>query len=212
MESKMKILLIGATGMIGSRVLAEAVARGHEVTAAARSADKVAAGKGVTAVAVNAADAARLTDLARDADVIVAATSPRSTGDAMAEAAAAATGVMAAAAATGTRLIHVGGAGSLQFADGKPVIDTVPEMYQTESRALIAVRDGLLTSNLDWTFFCPPFVIEPGTRTGVYRAGGNVILFDADGTSRISAEDFAVAMLDEIESPAHRMSLMTAAY
>jgi uncharacterized protein len=92
------------------------------------------------------------------------------------------------------------------------VIDTVPEIYATEARALIAVRDLLVASTLDWTYFCPPFVIEPGVRTGVYRGNDNVILFATDGNSKISVEDYAVAMLDEVEVPAHRKQIYTVAY
>jgi uncharacterized protein len=210
MESKMKILLIGATGMIGSRILAEAVARGHEVIAAARKPEGVMAGKRVTAVGLDASDAAAVGVWAQGVDVIVAATSPRGAGDAMAEAGAIGRAVMQAA--VGRRLIYVGGAGSLQMPDGSPVIDTVPAEYASEARALMAVRDMLRASALDWTYMCPPFVIAPGVRTGVYRGSDGVILFAADGTSTISAEDYAVAMLDEAETPKHRRQIYTVGY
>jgi uncharacterized protein len=203
MESKMKILLIGATGMVGSRILAEARARGHDVVAAARK--PVAGG-----VVLDASDAAAVTVAAAGVDVIVAATSPRSTGDAMAEAGAVGRAVMQAA--QGKRLVYVGGAGSLQMPDGSPVIDTVPAEYAAEARALMAVRDRLQASALDWTYMCPPFVIAPGVRTGVYRGQNNVILFAVDGSSTISAEDYAVAMLDELETPKHRRQIYTVGY
>lgn len=199
----MKILLIGATGMVGSRLLAEAVARGHDVVAASR---KPEAG----GVVLDASDAAAVMAAVEGVDVIVAATSPRSTGDAMAEAGAVGRAVMHAA--IGKRLIYVGGAGSLRMPDGSAVFDTVPAEYAAESRALMAVRDMLTASTLDWTYMCPPFVIAPGVRTGVYRGQDNVILFAADGNSTISAEDYAVAMLDEIENPQHRRQIYTVGY
>ena len=208
----MKIFLLGASGMIGSRILAEAVARGHQVVAGARNPARIAAAKGVTAVAVDANDEAALTALAVEADVIVTALAPRSTGDAMTEAATAATAVMAAAAASGKRLVMVGGAGSLTLPDGSPVLPHVPEIYRAEAAALKAVRDRLAASTLDWTFFSPAGVIAPGERTGVFRVGGSVLLSDAAGESRISAEDYAVAMVDELETPAHRRGMMTVAY
>jgi uncharacterized protein len=95
----MKILLIGATGMIGSRILTEAVSRGHEVIAAARKPEGVMASKGVTTAHLDASDAAQVIELAQDTDVIIAATAPRSTGNALAEATGVGRAVMQAAAA-----------------------------------------------------------------------------------------------------------------
>lgn len=206
----MKMFLIGATGMIGSRVLDEALARGHEVIAGARKAPGPRSG--VTPVAVDANDSAALARAAKGADVIVAATSPRNTGDTMAEATGLAQAVIEAARATGLRLVQVGGAGSLSLPDGSSAADAAPEIYRAESLAMRSVRDLVRASDADWTLVVPSGQIGPGKRTGEFRLGGSAMLFDADGKSEISAEDFAVAILDEIERPAHRREMFTVAY
>lgn len=209
-DRKMKIFLLGATGMIGARVLDEALARGHEVTAAARRPQ--AARDGVRAVSVDATDAAALARAARGHDVIVAATSPRSTGDAMADATGVARAVIAAARETSARLLQVGGAGSLNLPDGSSVADHVPEPYHDEALAMRAVRDLVAASNVDWTILAPAGQIAPGERRGKFRLGATTLMVDAEGRSAISAEDYAVALVDEIERPAHRRALFTLAY
>lgn len=206
------VLLVGASGMIGSRILAEAAGRGHEVIAAARRPEKIHGGAHITAVKLDATDREAFTKRARQADLIVMATSPRGGGDPMTEARAVADAAMAVARATGKRLIVVGGAGSLNLPNGTPLVDTLPANYQKEARAMRAVLESLKASDLDWTFFSPASQIAPGARTGHYRLGTTVLLSDDKGISRISAEDFAAALVDEIEKPAHSRSQMTIAY
>lgn len=208
----MKIFLIGASGMIGSRILAEATARGHEVVAGARNPEKIAEGKGVKPVKVDLADGAALARRAGAADIIVSAVSPRSGGDPVAEARANGAAVMAAATAAGKRLVMVGGAGSLNLPDGGAVLDHVPELYRAEATGLKAVYGALKGSALDWTFFAPAGQIAPGVRTGKFRLGKDVLVSAADGTSTISAEDYALALVDELERPANRRSIMTIGY
>jgi putative NADH-flavin reductase len=206
------ILVVGASGMIGSRVVQEAASRGHQVIGAARNPDKIARHANVRAVKLDATDQAAFTALARDADVIVSATSPRGGGDPIKEARGVGDAAMAAAQAAGKRLIVVGGAGSLNLPDGKPVLDTLPGRYRGEAAGMRAVLDTLKTSNVEWTFFSPASSISPGTRTGKYQLGTTTLLSDAQGKSHISAEDFAKALVDEIEKPAHIRSQMTIAY
>lgn len=208
----MNILLIGASGMIGSRVLAEAVSRGHRVTAACRHPEKIAPGPGVNAVRLDATDANAVTDVARHVDVIISATSPRGGGDPAQEAEAMADAEMAAARATGRRLFVVGGAGSLNLPDGSPLAETLPDAYRGEALAMRGVRDALKASDLDWTFFSPAAMISPGEKTGTYRLGTTTLLSNEAGESRISAEDYADALVTELEQPAHRRSQMTIAY
>jgi hypothetical protein len=208
----LNILLIGASGMIGSRVLSEATSRGHCVIAASRHPEKIPAGPNVKAVKLDATDKDALTTEARKADVIVSATSPRGGGDPGQEARAVADTEMAVAKATGKRLMVVGGAGSLNLPDGRAVVDTLPPQYQGEARAMRNVLDSLKASDIDWTFFSPAFSISPGKRTGKYRIGTTTMLFDAQKKSAISAEDFAHALVNELETPAHRRSQMTVAY
>lgn len=208
----MKIFLLGASGMIGSRILAEAVSRGHEVVAGARHPEKIAAAKGVTPVKADLADAAALARHAAAADVIVSAVSPRNGGDPAAEAGAIGAAVMAAARASGKRLAMVGGAGSLNLPDGSPLLPHVPEPYQAEARGMKAVYQALKGSDLDWVFFAPAGMIAPGNRTGKFRLGHDVLISAADGTSSISAEDYATAFIDELEKPKTRRAIMTIGY
>jgi putative NADH-flavin reductase len=209
----LNILLVGASGMIGSRILSEAASRGHHVTAAARHPDKITQGANITAVKLDATDKAALTALAKNADAIVMATSPRSTGKPIEEAKALGDAGIAAAKATGKRLFIVGGAASLNTPDGKPVMDTLPAAYRTgEPLGMRNVLDTLEASDITWTFFSPAVQIRPGTRTGKYRLGTSTVIADAKGDSRISAEDFADAVVNELENPKYLKSQMTIGY
>jgi hypothetical protein len=208
----LNILLIGASGMIGSRVLAEASSRGHHVTAAARNPEKITKGANITAVKLDATDQAALTALAKDADVIVTATSPRGGGDPIQEAKAVGDAAIAAAKATGKRLFVVGGAGSLKTPDGKSVADTLPTAYRGEALGMRGVLDSLKASDVNWTFFSPAMSIAPGKKTGKYRLGASTVIADDKGTSRISAEDFADALVNELEAPKYLKSQMTIGY
>lgn len=206
------ILLVGASGMIGSRILTEAAGRGHPVIAAARHPERIASGANIRAVQLDATDAQAFIILARQAGVIVMATSPRGGGDPMKEARAVGDAAIAAARATGKRLIVVGGAGSLTLPDGRPFAETLPPAYRAEALAMRGVLDALKASNLNWTFFSPAASIAPGKLTGKYRLGTTVLLSDQNGDSRISAEDYAQALVNEIETPAHLRAQMTIAY
>jgi uncharacterized protein len=207
----MNILLVGASGMIGSRVLAEATSRGHRVIAAARRPERIAPGLNVQAVRLDAIDAQALATLARDADVIVTATSPRGGGDPIQEAQGIGDAAIAAARASGRRLFVVGGAGSLNLPDGRPLAETLPDAYRGEALAMRGVLNALKASDIDWTFFSPAAMISPGAKTGNYRLGTTTLLSNAAGESRISAEDYADALVTELEQPAHRRSQMTIA-
>lgn len=208
----MRIFLIGASGMIGSRILTEALSRGHQVIAAARNPAKIATGPGVTTVRADLANPAGLADLAQGADVIVSATSPRSTGDAVAESHQFGRALLDLARDTGLRLFVVGGAGSLKLPDGSPVLDTLPDLYRAEATGFRDLRDMLRASTADWTFFSPAGLIAPGERTGTFRLGTDHLVIDAQGNSQISAEDYAIAVLDELERPAHRGQQFTIGY
>ena len=208
----MNILLIGASGMIGSRILNEAVSRGHSVIGASRHPDKIAKNPKVQAVQLDATDAKAVGALAAKADVIVSSVSPRGGSDPMAEAKAVADAAIVAARANGKRLVVVGGAGSLNLPDGSPLAETLPAAYRGEALAMRAVLDSLKKSDIDWTFFSPAAMIAPGERTGKYRLGTTTLLSDAKGESRISAEDYANALVVELETHAHPRQQMTIAY
>ncbi|MEV7607506.1 NAD(P)H-binding protein [Paenarthrobacter sp. NPDC089322] len=199
----MKIAVYGATGMVGSQIVNESITRGHEVTAISRTGSEVA---GATAKTADLADTRAFAAIAKDHDVVVLATGPSRTGgdhaewlDAMAS---------AYSNAEGTRLMIVGGAGTLEI-DGVRLLDSpdFPEAYRAEAttaaKALEAVKQ---TETLDWTVLAPAPVIQPGERTGEYK-----LAKDTPAGTSISSQDYAVAMLDEIETPAHRRARFTAA-
>jgi len=193
----MKIAVYGATGMIGSRVVAEALERGHEVIGVTRSGGDLPAG--VTAVQGSAGDVELTARVAADADVVLSAIGPSRTGGDRREFLA----HLATLTETlgGKRILVVGGAGSLLI-DGQRLVDTpgFPDLYKAE--ALIAA-EALeyfrgLGDEVDWTFISPAPVIAPGERTGVFTLGT-----DSPAGDSVSAEDFAVALIDEIEKPVH---------
>lgn len=208
----MKIVLFGASGMIGSRLLAEAQRRGHAVTVVARHPEKLGALTGrVLVVRGDVLDAASVAAAVKGYDAVLSAVGP-STEVIL----GAARSLLEGLSRAGTkRLVVVGGAGSLEVAPGVLLLQTPKFPVEYEEIAL-AHRDalGLLRQNtsLDWTFVSPAAFIAPGERTGVFRLGGDQLLVDAAGESRISAEDFAVAFLDEVEKPRHVRRRFTVAY
>jgi uncharacterized protein len=203
----MKVSLIGATGNAGSRILAELAQRGHQVTAIARHPERVPQLDGVIA---KECDANRVDDLAsmlRDHDVVVSSVHFL---DGRADKL-----IDAVRQARVPRYVIVGGAGSLDSGKGVKLIDAgdVPEPYKAESRAGCAFLDLLRqTSDLDWTFLSPSAQFIAGERTGVFRLGTDTALRDANGRSWISYEDYAVALVDEIEQPCHSRCRFTVGY
>ncbi len=208
----LRILVIGGSGMIGSRISAEAASRGHQVVAAARHPEKIKADANVKAVKLDATDKAALIALAKDADVIVSSTSPRGGGDPVQEAKDVGDAVIAAGKATGSRIFVVGGAGSLKKPDGTYVVDGMKGgPYLGEALGMRGVLDSLKASGTNWTYFSPALSIAPGQRTGNYRLGTDTVLANDKGESKISVEDFAKAVIDELETPQHMKGQMTIA-
>lgn len=200
-----KVALVGASGNAGARILKELSDRGHTVTAIARNTDKIAKLPGVTAVKADANDRAALTDALRGHDVAISSVH-FSVSDAD-------TLIGAATDAGVARYIVVGGAGSL-LAGGKRLIDSpdFPEAYRAEATAGTVFLEKLrATSNLDWTFLSPSAVFEAGERTGTFRLGKDDLLVNANGSS-ISFEDYAIALVDELENPAHIRERFTVGY
>ncbi|SDY72289.1 hypothetical protein SAMN05216215_103377 [Saccharopolyspora shandongensis] len=200
----MKIAVIGAAGMAGSRVTSEATDRGHDVTAVFRGEVPASLPGGVNAVRGDATERDQMSKLFTEADAIVAATRPRPGQEGTVTATI--TALLDAAVETRTRIVVIGGAGPLQT-PGRPeqlVVDN-PDYVAPEWRiiaaASVAQLDACREHPADWVYLSPPAVLEPGHRTGTYRRGGTTLLTDAEGTSRISAEDLAVAVLDELENP-----------
>jgi uncharacterized protein len=201
----MRIAVYGATGMIGSRVAAEAVERGHEVTGIARSGGELPAG--AVAVQGDAGDTAFAKRVAGEADVVVSAIGPSRTGGDPREYLAQVRNLVETLG--DARLVVVGGAGSL-LVDGTRLVDLphFPEIYRPEALVVAEALDHLrgLGDGVDWTFVSPSPQIAPGERTGSYQVGTDYPVGEA-----VSAEDFAVALLDEIEQPAHRRTRFTVA-
>lgn len=202
----MKIALIGASGQIGSRVLRELSDRGHSVTAIARDPSRIAALPGVSAKSGDVYDIDGLAALLADHDAVISsvhfvASDPRLLIDAVRR-----SGV--------PRYLVVGGAGSLEVAPGVPLVSTpdFPAAYRDEALAGAAFLDLLRQEpDLDWTFLSPSAMFVPGERTGQFRLGKDQLLSNENGSS-ISFEDYAMAMVDEIERPAHRRQRFTVGY
>ncbi len=203
----MKIALIGATGFIGSRLLAELSARGHAVSAITRNPEKVAAAAGVTALKGDVFDRDGLASVLAGHDAVISAVHFTASDPAVLLAAVKQSGVK--------RYLVVGGAGSLEVAPGKQLFDTpeFPAIYLAEAKKGGTFLDLLKSeSKLDWTFLSPSALIQPGMRTGTFRLGKDQLLVDAQGKSAISAEDYAVALVDELEKPAHSRQRFTVGY
>ncbi|MBB4913977.1 NAD(P)-dependent oxidoreductase [Streptosporangium saharense] len=200
----MKIVIVGAAGMVGSRVVTEAAGRGHDLVAVFRRNRPAALPPGVTAVVGDADDPGHMGELFDGADAVVAATRPAPGQEHTV--AATTTALLDAAAKAGTRVLVVGGASPLRT-PGNPGLlvldnpDYVPGEIRTIAAASAVQLDTCLAHPADWVYLSPPALLEPGTRTGAYRRGTTTLIADADGTSRISAEDLAVAVLDELENP-----------
>ncbi|OJF98201.1 NAD(P)-dependent oxidoreductase [Pararhizobium antarcticum] len=202
-----KIALIGSSGNAGSRILKELVDRGHLVTAIARNPEKIATLSGVVAVRGDVADRDALTNLLKGHDAVISSVHfTDSDPDTLIEAVRT-SGVK--------RYLVVGGAGSLEIAPGVTLVSTpdFPAIYKTEATKG-GVFLGKLRSviDLDWTFLSPSAMFVPGKRTGTFRLGKDALLTAGDGSSTISFEDYAVALVDEIEPPKHVKQRFTVGY
>jgi putative NADH-flavin reductase len=203
----MKVALIGASGNIGSQILAELRARGHSVTAIARNPEKIAQAAGVTPVRADIADQNALADALRGHDAVISSVRFRNFDPATLIGAVKASGVK--------RLIMVGGAGSLEARPGVALVDTAdfPAAAKPEALAGRSALNALRAeAALDWTFLSPSAVIAPGERTGKFRLGKDAVLVGADGKSRISIPDYAIALVDELEQPRHIRQRFTVGY
>ncbi|QYN32065.1 NAD(P)H-binding protein [Pseudonocardia sp. DSM 110487] len=213
----MQITVIGAAGFVGSRVVTEAVARGHDVTAVVRDRSRAAVlPAGVRVRSGDAADIADVAMLGDGQDAVVAATRPPAGRES--ELVATTKALLAGLAGTGARLVVVGGAGSLAVpGSGGRLVAEDPDLVEPDYRGIARAGVRQLAAcraavDVDWTYVSPPAAMLPGARTGRYRLGGDELLVDAAGRSAISVEDMAVALVDEIEAPAHRRVRFTVAY
>jgi uncharacterized protein len=203
----MNIVLAGATGNIGSRILDEALRRGHRVTGLTRDPAKLDARDRLQAKKANTAEVAAFTDALKGHDAAIVSVKWNENDvhqvlDALRKA-----GVK--------RCLFVVGAGSLLRNDGRTHFDHMAEkgiQPPTSKPAALALAEVQKVTDLEWTAISPPASIQPGERTGKFRLGRDHLLEDDEGKSEISREDFAVAILDEIEKPRHIQQRFTAAY
>ena len=203
----MKIAVIGASGNAGSRITAELARRGHSVTAIARHPDKIAVQANVTPTEGDVMDQAGLARLLAGHDAAISSVHFLASDPAKL--------IGAAKESKVGRYLVVGGAGSLEVAPGVRLVTTpgFPVAYKAEAEKGAAFLDLLRgETELNWTFLSPSALFTPGERTGRFRLGTDQLLTATDGKSSISFEDFAVALADEIERPAHIRQRFTVGY
>ncbi|TKV76492.1 NAD(P)-dependent oxidoreductase [Rhizobium sp. AU243] len=201
-----KIALIGASGNAGSRILKELSDRGHQVTAIARNPVKIASLPNVVAKKGDVFDQAGLSELLKGHDAVISSVHFTASDPATLIEAVRASGVQ--------RYLVVGGAGSLEIAPGQRVVDLpdFPAAYKAEATKGAEFLDILKQEKqLDWTFLSPSAEFVPGERTGKFRIGKDNLLSNDKG-SRISFEDYAIALVDEIEKPQHSRQRFTIGY
>ena len=213
------VLLIGATGFVGSAVLNELVSRGHKVTAVVRNIEKLAKSDLVDAGKEDVANADAIAKLAEGKDAIISAYNPGWTNPDIATLISENyPKILEAAKKSGVeRLLIVGGAGTLFCAPGLRVVDSgaIPEEIMGGVRPLgdFYLNTLMNENDIDWVFFSPAGVFDQqGKKTGNYRLGKDDLIVDAEGNSHISVQDYADAMVNELEKPAHHKERFTIGY
>ena len=213
------VLLIGATGFVGSAVLNELVSRGHKVTTVVRNIEKLAKSDLVNAVKEDVANVDAIAKLAEGKDAIISAYNPGWTNPDIATLITENyPKILEAAKKSGVeRLLIVGGAGTLFCAPGLRVVDSgaIPEEIMGGVRPLgdFYLNTLMNENDIDWVFFSPAGVFDQeGKKTGNYRVGKDDLIVDAEGNSHISVQDYADAMVNELEKPAHHKERFTIGY
>lgn len=216
----MKVVVLAATGQAGRTILSELISRGHEVVAVARSPEKLPSS--IETVRDDLSNSDRIAEIIAGADAVVSAYGPPK-DDKRFFSDETYTDILATMAdrfidavrkAGVPRLIFVGGAGSLEFSPGVTVLDSGhwPEILFPIAKSHVKAFAALRASGINWTYFSPPMKIEPGVRTGKFRLGGDAAIFDESGRNWISFEDYAIALVDELEKPAHERARFTIGY
>ena len=213
------VLLIGATGFVGSAVLNELVSRGHKVTTVVRNIEKLAKNDLVNAVKEDVANVDAIAKLAEGKDAIISAYNPGWTNPDIATLITENyPKILEAAKKSGVeRLLIVGGAGTLFCAPGLRVVDSgaIPEEIMGGVRPLgdFYLNTLMNENDIDWVFVSPAGVFDlEGKKTGNYRLGKDDLIVDAEGNSHISVQDYADAMVNELEKPAHHKERFTIGY
>ncbi|MBV2363591.1 NAD(P)-dependent oxidoreductase [Streptomonospora nanhaiensis] len=211
----MRITVFGAAGSVGRHVVAEALARGHAVTAVVRNPERFAeVPAGAELRTGDAGKAADVAELSRDSDVVVGATRPAPGRES--DLVDTARSLLAGVGRTGARLLLVGGAATLTVPGTGTTVMEAPDFPADLAAIARACAEQLAVcraaTGAAWTYLSPPALLEPGGRTGRYRLGGDELVVDARGVSRISMGDLASVLLDEAERPRHLRARFTAAY
>ena len=213
----MKVVLIGATGFVGTALIDEALLRGHTVTAIARHPEKLGRRDRLVPVSGAVYDTASLAALIQGHDAVISAFNPGWKNPHLFEDQVRGTSsIIAAIKRAGIkRVLWVGGAGGQEVAPGVRVVDGAdfPDWVKPGSLATINALTQLSSEpDLEWSFLAPSAELKPGQRTGHFRLGGNQLLADENGRSHISVQDYAVAMINELETPAHVRQRFTVGY
>lgn len=213
----MKVVVIGATGFVGRRVVDEALSRGLQVTAIARQNKDLPEHANLTVALGDVADGRWLVQQLTGHDVVISTYNPGwAEEDLYQKTAKGAQQILAAVKQSAVkRLLYVGGAGSLEVAPGVELVDTpqFPENIRPGAKAVRDLRNALKTeTQLDWTYLSPAALLEPGKRTGQFRLGTTQLLMNGAAPANISVEDLAVAIIDEVEKPQFIKAQFTAAY
>lgn len=217
----MKIVLYGATGRVGSRILKELLGRGVEVVAVTRHPDKLSRAAGLTVQQGDLSSVDAIAKTIDGAEVVVSAYGPPpNKPEELVEvtkrevAAVQRVSQQASSSEHAPRLVVVGGAGSLLVAPGVTLVSApdFPAAWKPIALAHEKALDLLRASSIDWTYLSPSAFFEPGERTSAFRLGQDELLTASDGKSRISMEDFAIALAEELEQPQHRRQRFTVGY
>ena len=211
----MKIVVFGASGRIGRAITEEALTRRHYVTGVSRRANRMGlTHPRLTTLRGDAADPASVAVVAAGHDAAVVAVGPAPGGEDGVFAAVARAMLVGLPMAIVKRVVILGGAGSLAVASGGRLVDTpeFPADWKRNALGQAAALDIYRLADLDWTYLSPAALLEPGERTGHYRIGGDQVLVDNQGNSRITIPDYAMALVDEVEQAAHVRQRITVAY
>lgn len=209
----MNVVVYGATGNAGSEIVKELLSRGHKVTGVARKVDPLKTEPGVTAKVDDLSNVDAIAAIVKGADAVVSAYQPPA-DDTDAIVAVTERQVAAVKKAGGSRLLVVGGAGLLEVAPGVTLIKSgyLPAEYMPIAVSHEKALGVLRASDVNWTYLSPGAYFVPGERTGKFRLGTKELIMDAKGESKISFADYAIALVDEIERPAHERASFSVGY
>ena len=213
------VVLIGASGFVGNAILNELLSRGHKVTAVVRNPEKInVSNSNLEIVKADVADTNAMVGICKGKEAIISAYNPGWTNpDIYEETLRNYPLILEAAKRSGAkRLLCVGGAGTLFCAPGLRVVDSgaIPDaiMGGVKSLGEFYLNTLMNEKDIDWIFFSPAGTLEPGKRTGKFRLGKDNLIIDENGISHISVEDYAVAMVDELDNPKHHCERFTIGY